>query len=154
MIKLSAEYLFGASAGVRPFCPRMKVQFGFTLTELITTLVIMGILAAVAVPRLFDSNAFQARGAADQVAAALRFGQKTAIAQHRNVSVNISSAADSNCGAELTGGNVNCAVSNSVSVSPVTVTFNALGQPVPNAAVSVVAGGTTIHIEAETGYVH
>jgi hypothetical protein len=38
--------------------------------------------------------------------------------------------------------------------TPWTITFNALGQRVPNAATSVVVGTTTINIELETGYVH
>jgi MSHA pilin protein MshC len=128
-------------------------QSGFTLAEMIAVIVIVGILAAVAVPRFFDNATFQARAAADNVIAALRFGQKVAIAQHRNVDVNISSAADTNCATVLTGGNVNCAISNSVPVAAATVTFNALGQRT-NATASVTIGTTTINIEAETGYVH
>lgn len=140
-------------------CPSKRdvpIQRGFTLVELITIMLILGILAAVAVPRFFSENAFQARGTADQVMAALRYGQKVAIAQHRNVTVSITAAADSNCGAVLAGGNVNCVISSSVPVVPAlprAATFNALGQPVPNAAASMVVGATTINIEAETGYV-
>lgn len=132
-------------------------QAGFTLVELIMTMVILGIIAAVAMPRFFDTNVFQERGAADQVKAALRYGQKVAIAQRGAVSVNITAAANSDCGTVLTGGNVNCVISDSVTVVPalpMAVTFNAGGQPVPNAEVSVVVGTTTITIEAETGYVH
>lgn len=120
-------------------------------------MVIIGILAAVAAPRFFDNNVFQSRGAADQTKAALRYAQKIAIAQHRNVSVQISAAAASNCGTELLSNNINCVLSNSVTVTPAlpkTVTFNALGQPVPNAADSITVGTTAITIEAETGYVH
>jgi len=131
-----------------------KRQAGFTLVELIMTMVILGILAAVAAPRFFDNNVFQERGAADQVRAALRYGQKIAIAQRRNVSVQISSGANPDCGAQLTGGNVNCVISNSVTANPAlpTITFNALGQP--DTAASSTIGTTTITIEAETGYVH
>lgn len=131
-----------------------EIQQGFTLVELITIMAIVGILAVAAIPRFVDSNAFQARGAADQVRAALRYGQKIAIAQHGNVSVTVSSAADTNCSAQLAGNNINCLISNGVSVTPVTVTFNSLGQPVPNVAVTVVVGTVSITVEAETGYVH
>lgn len=127
------------------------------MVELIMTVVMIGIVAAMAAPRFFDNNVFQERGAANQVQAALRYGQKVAIAQRRNVSVNISAAAISNCGAELAGGNIDCKISNSVNVDPAlpqTVTFNALGQPVPNAAAAIAVGTTTITVEAETGYVH
>lgn len=131
-----------------------EIQQGFTLVELITIMAIVGILAVAAIPRFVDSNAFQARGAADQVRAALRYGQKIAIAQHGNVSVTVSSAADTNCSAQLAGNNINCLISNGVSLTPVTVTFNSLGQPVPNVAVTVVVGTVSITVEAETGYVH
>lgn len=138
-------------------------QRGFTLVELITVMVILGILAAVAAPRFFDSGVFQERGAADQVKAALRYGQKVAIAQHKVVSVTISTASSSNCGTNLNvGGNVDCAVQVAFTGGP-TVYFNALGQPVTDAtgtALVAVNGsitvGTTpaITIERETGYVH
>lgn len=135
-----------------------SAQRGFTLTELVTIIVLVGILAVVALPRMFDSGAFQSRGAADQVKAALRYGQKVAIAQRASVSVVISSAPATDCGLVLAGGSVNCVIANSVAVPAKTVTFNALGQPVPNAADSIVVGAgldsTTISIEAETGYVH
>lgn len=58
---------------------------GFTLVELIMTIVIVGILSAVVAPRLLDTNVFQSRGFADQVQASLRYAQKIAIAQRRNV---------------------------------------------------------------------
>lgn len=135
--------------------PRNVSQRGFTLVELIMTMVIIGVLALAVAPRFFGTSVFQERGAADQIKAALRYGQKIAIAQRRNVSVQISASANPDCGTQLAGGNINCAVSNQVAVTPTTITFNALGQPVPNAAGSVTVGTTnTITIEAETGYVH
>ena len=128
-------------------------QRGFTLTELITVIVIVGIVSVTALPRFFTVSDFEDRGSADQVKALLRFAQKTAIAQHRNVSVDISgSAASSNCTTTLASGNLTCAVKSAAPTK--TVTFEALGRPVPNAEDSVLVGGTTITIEAETGYVH
>lgn len=67
----------------------MNRSAGFTLVELIMTMIIIGIISAVAIPRFFDTDVFRARGFADQVQAALRYAQKVAIAQHRNVFVRL-----------------------------------------------------------------
>lgn len=128
-------------------------QRGFTLTELITIIVILGILSVAALPRFFDNDAFQQRGAADQVKAALRFAQKVAVAQHRAVSVTLAQGADTDCTTTLTGGNLNCTIEATLTGAG-TYTFSALGRPSPNAQATITIGGTTITIEAETGYVH
>ena len=70
----------------------MNRSAGFTLVELIMTMIIIGILAAVAIPRFFDTDVFKARGFADEVQATLRYAQKVAIAQHRNVCVEMTAS--------------------------------------------------------------
>lgn len=156
-IKRETGHLSRIRAAMRRHGLVLRPQCGFTLTELIAIIVILGIISAVAVPRFFDVTVFQSRGAADQVRAALRYGQKVAIAQHRNVNVTISSGANSDCGAILVAGNVNCVISDSVTVPAKTVTFDMGGRPVPNAPDSIVVGtgsnSTTIFIAAETGHV-
>ncbi|MBU1214159.1 MAG: prepilin-type N-terminal cleavage/methylation domain-containing protein [Gammaproteobacteria bacterium] len=131
-------------------------QCGFTLTELITIMIIVGILAVVALPRFADNDAFRARATADQVSSALRFGQKVAVAQRRSVDVNLTAAANPDCSTVLAGGNVNCVIVNTVAVAPAlpqTVTFDALGRRT-SATGSFTVGTTIITIEGETGYVH
>ena len=64
----------------------MKTR-GFTLVELITVLVLIGILAVAALPRFFDQNVFESRGFFDETKAQLRYAQKAAIAKRRTVCV-------------------------------------------------------------------
>src|SRR5450759_2932408 len=87
-IKQEIKHFFGVQ--VNPWLLGSRVgdnQRGFTLVELIMVMVIVGILAVVVAPRFFDADVFKSRGFADQVQASLRYAQKAAIAQHRNVCV-------------------------------------------------------------------
>src|SRR3954464_3946546 len=63
---------------------------GFTLTELVVVIVIAGILSAVVYNKV-DVNSFKAEGSTDEVKAALRYAQKLAVAQRRNIYVTVSS---------------------------------------------------------------
>lgn len=58
---------------------------GFTMVELVTVMVLLGVLAAIGVPRLMDGNGTRAAVFGDQVASALRLAQKNAVARRRVV---------------------------------------------------------------------
>lgn len=128
-------------------------QRGFTLTELIMVIVIVGILSVAVLPRFFDNDAFQQRGAADQVKSALRFAQKAAVAKHTPVSVTVAQGT-TDCVTNLTGLLLTCTVA-VLDAGANTYTFDALGKlTAPAAPATLTIGGTTITIEVETGYVH
>ena len=66
---------------------RRPQQRGFTLMELVMVIVILGVLAVFAAPRMFNASDFNAQGFHDETLSLLRFAQKTAIGQRRTVCV-------------------------------------------------------------------
>jgi MSHA pilin protein MshC len=156
--------------------PRQRGERGFTLVELVMVMVLVGVLAVYAVPRMLNTGDFYARGFHDQSLGYLRFAQKTAIAQRRTVCVSLSASAISlriasvagsnSCTANLAGpgGEAGLTARSGVALSsaPVSFNFDALGQPVnaatgaaaPAQVLQVVGVTPSITIEAGTGYVH
>lgn len=143
---------------------------GFTLTELVMVLVIVGVLAVAAMPVLFSRLTFDTRRFADQVRAAMQYAQKVAVAQRRNVCVTVTTnslsltqgtSAGAACSAAVfdvstgSGFVLNTPTANvSFTTGVGTITFDALGQTA-SAATITVAGDQSIpiNVEAVTGYV-
>lgn len=65
--------------------PGRRADHGFTLVELVTIMILIGILAVVALPNLSQVQGFGATSFRDRVAASLRFAQKSAVAKRRMV---------------------------------------------------------------------
>jgi MSHA pilin protein MshC len=148
---------------------------GFSLVELITTLILVGILAVVAIPRLVGVEAYNTRAFSDRVLAGLRYAQKQAIAKRRKVCVSVLAnsvtfqyasvaGAAAACDLPLAGpGGVSPFVvmaessgAGNVVLAPVTTfSFNALGRPSTGQVFTVTGDSVvTIRVESETGYVH
>lgn len=141
-------------------------QLGFTLTELITVMVIVGIMGAMVAPRFFDKNAFASRGFYDQTISTLRYAQKVAIAQHRYVcvaitggnTIKLTQGAGTGCGSPLVnpadGATYSITAPTDVTVSNAAFYFDALGKPSAKQSLTVSGYATAITVETETGYVH
>ncbi len=147
-----------------------RTKGGFTLVEVVVTIVILGVMAAVILPRFVGSDAFASRGFYDEAQSVLRYAQKTAIAWRRPVFVcitatTVSAGIVSGCGTlvvhPLTGNPLTTTAPSGVTLTPASFGFDGAGRPSPNAQVTIaftsgIAGDPArqIVVEAETGYVH
>jgi len=161
----------------------MRAERGFTFAELVIVMVLVGILAAVAIPRLFGTSGFAARGATDLVASALRDAQRAAIASRRNVCVALARATVAITYATASGASQTCAAGNLLAhpanglpyadpsnalpggatlAGSGSVVFDATGAPasapgVPLAtALTITVNGyaSAITVEPQSGFVH
>ena len=155
-------------------------QRAFTLVELVTVMILVGILAAVATPLFADKNAFAAAGFGSELTAALENARRSAVAMRRNVCVTLAGntlmfvrntgVVDGfACGANSpalplpgkTAGVLEAPSGVSITVDPVAVTaiaFNGRGQSPAGVTLSVTGSdgstSTRVKVEADSGYVH
>lgn len=153
----------------------MNQNCGFTLVELVVVIALTGVMVAVAVPKFANGDIFETRGDAGLLSSTLRYAQKTAIAQRRNVYVILNNAVpdtvslcfDTACNQAVINPETTAAYvftsSKNVDITSdnASVGFDALGRVVPNSTVNYKATNkknnaqsVTVTVEADTGYIH
>jgi MSHA pilin protein MshC len=65
---------------------------GYTVIELVVVITILGVIAAIAGPRFFNTSPFNQRGYADEVASAIRYAQKVAVGSGCSVQLTINTS--------------------------------------------------------------
>ncbi len=136
---------------------------GFTLVELVVVILILGILAAFALPKFFNPGDYQNRAAYDELAGAVRYARKLAVAGGCPVRVRILANGyaveqqDGGCGAGtwqvLTGHPVGQRTFNGVYVASTAAVFQFGAMGRCSASPTITVGSETFNVVAETGYV-
>lgn len=106
---------------------------GFTIVELVTIMVVIGVLAAVAVPKLTGNTGFAGAAFRSDIVGALRYAQKSAVGHRRLV-----------C-ATLTASSVTLTIAqNNPAANCATALVNATGEPYASKDATITASGALL----------
>ena len=155
----------------------LRQSRGFTVVELVTSVVILGLIAAIASPRFFTTSPFETAGFAAEVRAGLRHAQATAMASGCDIRVSLGSggfllqrwSGGASCNdhagtlttmARAGGGSYSRSVPSGVTVSTATLYFDSMGRPrdassgtLLSSAQTLTVGTETLIVNAETGFI-
>jgi MSHA pilin protein MshC len=162
----------------------MKNQYkGFTLIEVVITLVLVSILSAFALPRMGGESVFDERGYQDAVRSSLQYASRVAVASRRYVCVSIISntklvftrdinspenviVVQCNTNLNIPGSESSCAQNEvcprsgkSMALTGNNLIFDPAGRPVDinksplNVNTIITVAGRTITVYAETGVI-
>ncbi len=142
----------------------LDLKNGFTVIELVVVILLLAILAGVAVPLFFDQSIYRERAAYDEVAGAVRYAQKLAVASGCPVRVQLTADGyalqqQTSCGAGSfvtisSQHPVSSQTFSRVTISPLTgFVFDAMGRVNPRSDVSISVGSYRFAVIAESGYV-
>ena len=134
-------------------------QSGFTLIELITVILILGLLSATVLPRFLDKGSFEARTVEDKLISAARQAQQ--LAMNKPVTANVQLQIDSGNNRIRISYNqsglqtIDTDIPDGITITGTptnTVTFNKNGDS-NNTFTFSITGGRTVIVES-TGYAH
>ena len=148
-------------------------EAGYSLVELVLVIVILATIGMLAGPRFFDNDAFDERAYYDELASALRYAQKIAVASGCRVAVDITvnsyalsqqaplaghcDPADAAFPVAVrlsTGDVAGGSAPSSVTTAPsITIIYDALGRTNLAADQVISVGARTLTVEASSGLV-